>query len=111
MSHGLCVCVCIAQRTTSGFIPWKLSLPVVFVFVFNVYVYVPCVCKSPQQSKEGIRFHRTGIKGDCELLCGCCEPNPGPLGEHQELVTAEPSLQLHLVICDTGSVTDLELMD
>lgn len=46
-----------------------------FAFCFFVYVFVPrvasCACKNQQRPGEGIRFSGTGIRGGCELPCGC----------------------------------------
>lgn len=46
-----------------------------------------------QKSEENIRSPGTIITGDCELLCGCWELNPGPLQELQVPLTAEPTPQ------------------
>jgi hypothetical protein len=34
----------------------------------------------------------------CELVCGCWESNPRLLEEQQVLLTAEPSLQPHILV-------------
>ena len=43
--------------------------------------------------EEGIRSPGTEVTDLCELICGCSEPNPGPLQEQQAFLTAESSLQ------------------
>lgn len=40
----------------------------------------------------------TGVAGNCEM-CGCREPNLGPLQEQSVHLMAEPSLQPLCVIC------------
>jgi hypothetical protein len=44
---------------------------------------------------------QTGARDGCEPPCGCWEPNPGPLQEQQELLTAEPPIppQIHMYGC------------
>jgi hypothetical protein len=47
----------------------------------------------PQRSEEVTGHPRNGVMHGCELPCGCCKRNLGPLQEQQVLLTAEPSLQ------------------
>jgi hypothetical protein len=37
--------------------------------------------------EEGIRSPGTGVRGGCELPCGCWELNSGPLEEYPVLLT------------------------
>ena len=46
---------------------------------------------------ECARSLRTGVADGGELPCGCWELNPGSLEEQLVLLTAEPSLQPHLI--------------
>lgn len=46
----------------------------------------------PRRSEEGIRSPRTGLMNGCELSCGCCELNMGPLEEQQVLLAIDPAL-------------------
>lgn len=43
--------------------------------------------------EEGAGYPGSGIKDACKLLCGFWEWYPGPLQEHQDLLTFEPSFQ------------------
>lgn len=68
-----------------------------FTFIQMDYFVCMCVCapyacKCSWRPEDGIEIPGTGIAG-CELSCGCWEPNPSPLWEQQELLTAEPWLQ------------------
>ena len=58
-----------------------------------------CICASPNSYLcEGVRSPGTGVTDNCELPCGYWELNPGPLEEQAVLLTAEPSLQILLLI-------------
>ena len=43
--------------------------------------------------------HHARLKDGSQLPCGYCELNPGPLQESSMLLTAEPSLRPHHIIC------------
>lgn len=47
---------------------------------------------------DGIRAPGVGVPGHCEPLCGCWEPNPGPLLKCQVLLTTGQPPQLLKVI-------------
>lgn len=47
----------------------------VSVFVYHVHY---CITGRPE---KGITSPGTGVRVDCELLCGCWESNPNPLEE------------------------------
>jgi len=54
------------------------------IFLVCVHLHVPeSLCtifmQCPQRPAEGIRFPGTVVTGGCEALCGCWEPNLGPL--------------------------------
>lgn len=44
-----------------------------------MYVFAPYVRLVSWEPEEGIRSPESGITGSCKLLCGCWEPNSGPL--------------------------------
>jgi hypothetical protein len=47
------------------------------VLVFYLHVYVPHTC--PWTPEEGTRAPGTGVRGSCELPCGCWETSLGHL--------------------------------
>lgn len=54
--------------------------------------------------EEGIRSPGCELLDICELPCGCCKSNLGPLDEQAVLFTTELFLQAqpHPVSCDAG---------
>lgn len=50
-----------------------------FYFICADVLSVYHVCTVISEAGKGIISSETGVTDDCELLCGCQEPNPGPL--------------------------------
>jgi hypothetical protein len=50
------------------------------------------------------------IMDGCEPPCGCWDLNSGPLKEHSVLLTAEPSLQPHLLLRIEFTVGKVEIV-
>lgn len=46
----------------------------------------------PRKLEEGVQSPGTGVKGVCELLCGCRELNAGRIEEQSVLFSYFPSL-------------------
>lgn len=67
-------------------------MTVLFVYMSAYYIHAWC----PQ--RPGLSISGTGVKGGCELLCGCWERTPGSLEERQVLLHTEPPLQPQVTI-------------
>jgi hypothetical protein len=63
-----------------------------------MYICVPHVLLVSAEGKS-VRFLVTRVTDSCELPCGSCEYNLGPLKEHLVLLANEPSLQSQIHIC------------
>lgn len=56
-------------------------------------MYVCHICaRSLWRLDRDLRFSGLGVTHGYELPCGCWEPNPNPLHEHQVLLCAESVL-------------------
>lgn len=61
---------------------------------FPAHIHVHYVCAVPAGANEdGVRFSKTGVTDNSELLCGFWKPKLGPLQEQQMLLIIEQSIQ------------------
>lgn len=61
------------------------------------------VMQDPQRPEESVKFPRTRVIDDYELLCECWDLTPGLLQEHV-LITAKSSLQALLIFVKNGKM-------
>lgn len=80
--------------------PLHLYLDLVLISCTYLFILISCalmfclhVCLS-----EGAGSSETGVRDNCEVLCGCLELNLGPLEEKPVLLTTKESLQPHQTI-------------
>lgn len=50
-------------------------------------------CVGMAEVEDSVRTSSIGVTGASKLLCGCREPEQGPLQEYQVHFTTEPSLR------------------
>ena len=58
-----------------------------------------CVMQCPWRSGEGVGSPGTAVSNGCYMTYGCWELNPDPLQEQSMLLTPEPALQPHILVC------------
>ena len=90
VSQVLALKVC---ATNPGPLPIFNNLFILCVWLFCMLLclctmFLPC----PWRSEVGVRASGSRVADSCEPLCGCWEPNLGPLKEQQVFSTAKPSL-------------------
>lgn len=79
-----------------------------YLGILPAFMSVYHVCNLfPRRSEKGISGSGTRVVDACEPLCGCWEPNIGPLQEWQMLLTAETSLlSLFVVLTHTFLISN-----
>lgn len=63
----------------------------IFLPVILYTTHVPGI--HSREVREDVGSPGTEVKGGCQSLCGCWDPNSGSLQEQQVFLTAEPSSQ------------------
>lgn len=87
-----------------------ISCTYLFILISGALMFCLHVCLS-----EGAGSSETGVRDNCEVLCGCLELNLGPLEEKPVLLTTKESLQprqtsfLPLPILTVSKISPLQM--
>lgn len=59
--------------------------------ILRAYMSMYLMCMVLWRPEEGIRYHRTGVRTNCEVACECWDLNQSSLEKQPMLLAAEPS--------------------